>query len=115
MNKDKNQILLDHQDWDTITINKSTKLISKEKPPISKNRRLEKKVELGDLSHNKIPLELRKIIIQKRNSNKWTQKELANKVNLSQQIINDIESGKAIYNHIYINKIKKILNISKQL
>ena len=40
-----------------------------------------------------------------------TQKQLAQKVNLSLQIISNIESGKAIYNHQHINKLKRFLKI----
>ena len=53
--------------------------------------------------------------MKQRNLKKWTQKELANKINLSIQIINEIESGKAIYNHVHINKIKRILKIPKNI
>ena len=38
-------------------------------------------------------------------------KQLAQKCNLPLQIINEIETGKAIYNHQHINKIKRVLKI----
>jgi ribosome-binding protein aMBF1 (putative translation factor) len=113
-----NENLFDHQDWKTIIMKSSVK---KEKQPIvkvTKNKRtninnnnikIEKKVENDDLKHAKVPDDLRIKIIQTRNSKKITQKQLANNVNLSLNIISEIETGKAIYNHQHINKIKRYL------
>ena len=115
-----NNDLFDHQDWKTIIMNSS---IKKDKGPIvsvtkSKNSnfdqnaiKLEKKVENDELKHSKVPDDLRIKIIQIRNSKKLTQKQLANGVNLPLNIISEIESGKAIYNHQHINKIKRYLKI----
>lgn len=115
MNHDKFFNHLDHQDWKTITVKKNTKkteLLPKKKTSnLSKEKVLEKKVEEDNLKHKKIPPELKQKIIQTRCSLSLTQKQLAQKCNLPLQIINDIETGKAIYNHIHINKIKRILKI----
>ncbi|MBD23781.1 MAG: hypothetical protein CMG46_02060 [Candidatus Marinimicrobia bacterium] len=123
MNNNNNkvyEVLLDHQDWDKVIINKNkskkdAENTHKQQNIISKNVKLEKKIEQGELFHNKVPLSLRNEIVKQRNLKKWTQKELANKINLSIQIINEIESGKAIYNHVHINKIKRILKIPKNI
>ena len=109
--------MLDHQDWKTIQINNKKKHVEEknEKKKYSDNtllqRSIEKKADNDELKHKKLTLELRNNIIKTRNSLKLTQKELANKTNLSVQIINDIESGKAIYNHQHIQKLKRILKI----
>ena len=50
-------------------------------------------------------------IIQGRNAKNFTQKQLANSINLPLQVVSEIESGKAIYNHQHINKIKRYLKI----
>ncbi len=106
---------LDHQDWKTITVNKNNKnndsVPKKKQSNLSKEKVLEKKVEEDNLKHKKIPPELKQKIIQTRCALSLTQKQLAQKCNLPLQIINDIETGKAIYNHIHINKIKRILKI----
>ena len=110
--------VLDHQDWKQVTLkskqsrinekNKSTKKISQEK---QKDIKLHKQVEEDNLKHTKITQELRTKIIQARASQKWKQKDLAQKCNLPISVINEIESGKAIYNPQHINKIKKVLKI----
>ena len=76
-----------------------------------KAKSIEKKADEGNLKHKHITKELRLQIQQARNSKGLTQKQLANNCQLTQQIINDIESGKAIYNHQHINKIKRHLKI----
>jgi len=109
----------DHQDWKTILVNKKkTKSecrkennISKPSSANQKIKSIEKKAEEGDLKHKKITKELKLQIQQTRNSKGLTQKQLAQKCQLTQQIINDIESGKSIYNHSHISKIKRILKI----
>jgi len=108
---------LDHQDWNTIVVKKNK---NKDKDKVESNKKnttdvkakkLEKKVEDDDLKHKKIPNDLKQKIIVGRCSKKMTQKELAQKCNFPLQVINDIECGKAIYNHVHINKIKRILKI----
>ena len=121
---DKNQAIdfqqtFDHQDWKKVIIKKpkTTTEFRKENnisKPSSTNQKLksiEKKAEEGDLKHKKITKELRLQIQQARNSKGLTQKQLAQQCQLTPQIINDIESGKAIYNHSHISKIKRILKI----
>lgn len=114
----KKQESLAHQDWKQVTIRsresinqekmKSTKKISQAQ---QKDIKLHKQVEEDNLKHMKITNELRTKIIQSRTSQKWKQKDLAQKCNLSVSVINDIESGKAIYNPQHINKIKRILKL----
>ena len=107
----------DHQDWKPIIIKK--KQIDKNKININPKQSLEsqkinsieKKAEIGDLKHKQITKELRLEIQKARNSKGLTQKQLAQQCQLTVQIINDIESGKSIYNHNHINKIKRSLQI----
>lgn len=117
---DKKQASLDHQDWKQVVINpkkntsakhggtKPTKVLSQSQ---QRETSLLKKAENDDLKHTKITNELRTKIIQGRASQKWKQKDLAQKCNLPISVINEIESGKAIYNPQHINKIKRILKI----
>jgi len=46
-----------------------------------------------------------------RTAKSLTQKQLASSINLSLQIISDIESGKALYNPQHISKIKRYLKL----
>ena len=109
---------LDHQDWTTVTL-KTKKTIKQENKQTTKklsqaqqrDNKLLKKAENDELKHDKVPQELRTKIIQTRASLKWKQKDLAQKCNYPVTVINEIESGKAIYNPQHINKIKRVLKI----
>ena len=112
---------LNHQDWKQVIIKKkdskntgtntntntnTKKLSDKQQTDI----KLLKQADNDELKHKKVPPEIIKQIQQKRGSLKWTQKQLAQKVNLQVSIINDIETGKANYNPQHITKIKRALN-----
>ena len=118
---------LDHQDWKQIIIHSKHKNINdsnSKKTKVVKNKngeknkidnKLDKKVEDGDMKHKIISLKLRQEIQKRRTSQNLTQKDLATRVNLPVIVINEIESGKAIYNHQHINKIKRFLKIPKDV
>jgi len=115
---DKHFEVLDHQDWKPVVV--KTKQSIKEEQNTSSNKlsasqqrdhKLLKQVDNDELTHKKISPELRKTIQQGRASLKLKQKDLAQRTNLSVSIINDIETGKAIYNPQHINKIKRVLKI----
>lgn len=117
MNKedcDKLYSELDHQDWKTIVVKKKRE-DKTSKPKISneqqKLKSIEKKADNDELKHKTITLELRQNIQKARCLKNLTQKQLANNINLPLQVISDIESGKAIYNHQHINKIKRYLKL----
>ena len=114
---------MEHQQWETqfvylkdksraINLSNNNSIINKSSnKPVSKEKKLDKQIEEGKLKHTVISNEL-KISIQKARSTKnLTQKQLANLCNLPVSVINDIETGKAKYNHVQINKIKRVLNI----
>ena len=107
---------LDHQDWKTIKVNKDPKEnIEKKKKKVNSNiqniKKIEKKAEEDNLKHIKITNELKNNIIKGRIAIGLTQKELSKKCNFPLQIINEIETGKAIYNYNHINKIKRVLKM----
>ena len=116
---ENNTSYLDHQDWKTLIIHKK-----KDKQNNSNNNNnknldpntqklisIEKKADNDNLKHDKITKELRIQIQQARSSKGLTQKQLANQINIPLQKISEIETGKAIYNHNDINKIKRFLKI----
>ena len=72
---------------------------------------IENKANNDELKHKQLSTDLRMSIQKARCSAGLTQKELAQKINVSHQIISDIESGKAIYNEQHINKLKRFLKI----
>ena len=115
---DKHFEVMDHQDWKQVTI-KTKQSIKEEKKTSSKklsesqqrDHKLLKQVDNDELTHKKISPELRRNIQQSRSALKWKQKDLAQRTNLPVSIINDIETGKAIYNSQHMNKIKRVLKI----
>lgn len=111
----KERVTLQHQDWTTVTLNSKKTTVPTTTPKLSqaqqRDNKLMKKANNDELKHDKVPQELRTKIIQKRASLKWKQKDLAQKCNFPVTVINEIESGKAIYNPQHINKIKRILKI----
>ena len=114
---EKHFATLEHQDWTPVVVKKknkkdTTNTTKKTNPQNQKIMKIEKSVEEDNLKHKKITPELKQKIIQGRCAQKLTQKELAQKCNLPLQVINEIETGKAIYNFQHINKIKRILKIT---
>ena len=64
----------------------------------------------------KLSLESRTLIQQSRIKNKWSQKELANKVNVTDKIINELESGKMKNPPpALINKLNNVLKMKIKL
>ena len=108
---------MEHQNWETFIIHCKDKKkkgnVNETKPEkqLTKSQKIEKMEKEDNLKHKKIDKELSKKIQQSRLSKGWTQKQLAQKINVNQNIINDIESGKAIYNGQHIGKLKRLLNI----
>ena len=104
-----------HQDWKTIIIKNPKQNVKNTKKKINntniKKISIEKKADNDELKHKQLSTDLRISIQKARCSKNLTQKELAQKINVSHQIISDIESGKAIYNEQHINKIKRFLKI----
>jgi len=112
---DKNSV--DHQDWKPVIVktqkkNEGAKTSTRK---VSESQQRDKKIlkqdAEGDLKHRKVSPELRKQLQQARSSVGLTQKQLSQRVNLPVSVINDIETGKAIYNHQQINKIKRFLKL----
>ncbi|KAG2469757.1 EDF1 factor, partial [Polypterus senegalus] len=65
--------------------------------------------ETEELHHERVTLEVGKVIQQGRQSKGMTQKDLATKINEKPQIIADYESGKAIPNNQVLGKIERAL------
>ena len=114
---------MEHQDWETHIIHCKTSKTTNSKNPslnnkdkkthkdVSKSVKLEKLVEKDELTHKVIPKELSDLIRNKRCEMKLKQKDLAKQLNVNVSVINEIESGKAIYNGKLVSRIKRKLNI----
>ncbi|XP_076455381.1 endothelial differentiation-related factor 1-like [Babylonia areolata] len=67
--------------------------------------------ETEELHHEHIGLDVAKLIQQGRQSKGFTQKDLAQKINEKQQVINEYESGRAIPNNQVMGKLERALGI----
>ncbi|KAH7861570.1 hypothetical protein Vadar_027887 [Vaccinium darrowii] len=70
-------------------------------------RKLDEETE--NLSHDRVPTELKKAIMQARQDKKLTQAQLAQLINEKPQVIQEYESGKAIPNQQIIGKLERAL------
>lgn len=111
---------MDHQDWEEVKIGnkKKTKEANKnvytienkktdeQKSIAAKNFKLENEIDVVKIET--VPSALSKEIIQLRTQNKLNQKDFAQKLYVQHTLIQDIESGKAIYNQDTKKVIKQI-------
>ena len=111
---------MEHQNWDTIYV-KTNKFIEQQKKKeninkekknnfnenFSKENKINKKIENGEMKHEKMDVSFGKNLQKLRLSKNLTQKDLANKLNIPVKTINDIESGKAKHNGQLMNKINR--------
>lgn len=67
--------------------------------------------ETEELHHDRVPLEVGKVIQQGRQSKGLTQKDLATKINEKPQVIADYECGKAIPNNQVMGKIERAIGL----
>ena len=67
--------------------------------------------ETEELKHDKIDLQVGKIIQQARNAKGITQVELARLINEKQQIINEYEQAKGIPNQQILAKLERALGV----
>ena len=112
---------MEHQDWNQyiihcknpINVEKDVKNDKKKKNYApNKDKKLEEKIKKGEpLNHKKIDKELSKKIQAARLEKGLTQKQLANRLSLPDKLINNIETGKAIYNGQQLSRINCFLKI----
>lgn len=114
---------MEHQDWETVVFKKKSQHeITREKVPrqnghtVTPSQKPAWKIEQQVDSENGKPLnlvssEVAKAIINGRIALKLTQKQLAQRLNLQEKDVKDIESCKAIENKALIARIKRTLGI----
>ena len=105
---------MEHQDWEPVHLKKKCKTLNedgtkKTEYVKSKETKLEENIEEGNLSHKKMDLSFGIALQKYRLSQGFTQKDLANKLNIPAKDINEIESGKAKHNGHLMGKIKRIM------
>ncbi|TKS84376.1 Endothelial differentiation-related factor 1 -like protein [Collichthys lucidus] len=71
--------------------------------------------ETEELHHDRVPLEVGKVIQLGRQENGLTQKDLATKINEKPQVIADYEAGRAIPNNQVMGKIERAIETPQKL
>jgi ribosome-binding protein aMBF1 (putative translation factor) len=107
---------MSHQDWKPVSIsNPNKKCVEKniEKRPDKVELKSGVKLDENDevIKIKTVPREIGNLITNARITKKLTRKQLANNLNLKEDIIADIELGKGIYDGNLIAKIKKHLGV----
>ncbi|XP_055686994.1 endothelial differentiation-related factor 1 homolog [Lutzomyia longipalpis] len=67
--------------------------------------------ETEELKHEKISLDVGKLIMQGRQSKGMSQKELATKICEKPQVVNEYEAGRGIPNNVILAKMERALGI----
>ncbi|XP_030385450.1 endothelial differentiation-related factor 1 homolog [Scaptodrosophila lebanonensis] len=67
--------------------------------------------ETEELRHDKIPLDVGKLIMQGRQGKGLSQKDLATKICEKQQVVTDYEAGRGIPNNLILGKMERVLGI----
>jgi putative transcription factor len=110
------------QDWDQIKWNKKpqknkssliantgeVETFNKSKNP-TMNDKMRKLENSEETAHKKVSFSMKMKLQKARLEKKMTQKELAQSIQVKQQIINDYETGKAIPDSGIINKLQRVL------
>lgn len=67
--------------------------------------------ETDELRHEKVSLDLGKLIMQGRQAKGMSQKDLATKICEKPQIVNDYEAGRGIPNNVVLGKIERAIGL----
>ena len=116
---------MDHQDWKQVILrnpNAPSKKEAEKKKLIKKPVQHNSNNLSGGVSFKKLDgddvQKLEKVskndvqkIQQARLAQKMSQKDLANRLNVKQTVINELESGKMNKNNQFVSKVKKVLRI----
>ena len=93
---------MQHQDWETVVLTKPVKVV--QTAP-------KKKPETDEIvAPPEITFSLQKAIQQARLAQKWSQKDLAQKLNVTVATINQYENGTAVPNNQFIATMEKLMN-----
>lgn len=101
------------QDWTPVVFKKKSESEPKGPKGPTHLQKLDENSE-NYKDHRKIDKVLADAIKQKRIEMKLTQEKLAQKVNVRSNVINDIESQRGVYDTNVIERVKRVLGITKK-
>ncbi|KAK7094653.1 endothelial differentiation-related factor 1-like [Littorina saxatilis] len=94
---------------DVDTSKKFTAGTNKQSAAAKNTAKLDRETE--ELHHDHVSLDVCKLIQQGRQNKGFTQKDLAQRINEKQQVINEYESGRAIPNNQVMGKLERAIGI----
>lgn len=104
-----------HQDWEPVVFRKPKKVIEVvHRDPLAEQRNALRKLENEEKKCSKLAMDMRQKMTQARVTHKLSQTDLAKKINVRPQLIQELESGKCIPDSekSVLNKLQKTLNVS---
>tara|TARA_B110000495_G_C22399060_1_gene255235 strand:+ start:22 stop:336 length:315 start_codon:yes stop_codon:yes gene_type:complete len=103
---------MEHQDWKTLVIHPKVKKNETKKNIFIKSnlQKMNESEEEGKLSHAKMDSTFGKSLQKFRLNKSYTQKDLAQKLNIPAKDINEIENGKMKHNGQLMGKIKRFIH-----
>jgi ribosome-binding protein aMBF1 (putative translation factor) len=103
---------LDHQDWETLILR--TKSIKPKSAPDLEPSHLRALKDNPEVFANKLfENDYVQAVLKARLEKKWSQKDLAQKVNADFSIIQKLEQGKSIYDAKLKSKLNRVLNLGR--
>ncbi|ARF09707.1 helix-turn-helix protein [Indivirus ILV1] len=116
---------MDHQDWTPIIIGRKEKKssntntstivnsthLNQQKKPVTHATKIEQKMEEGTFDLPKVTHNLQQQIQQARQSKNWTQKQLAQACNITESVVKNYESGKAVPAQQDLDKMSRALGV----
>ena len=104
-----------HQDWEPVVFRKpKTEVHTVQRDPLAEQRNALRKLENEEKKLSFLSLEMRQKLTQARIAQNLSQTQLANKINMRPQIIQELESGKTVLDSekCVLNKLQKVLRVS---
>ena len=99
-----------HQDWTPVVFKKKTEKDKPKHVEVNPMKKLDDHKE--SFEHKKIPKYISDSVRKTRTDKKMTQDQLAKLINEKPCVVNDIENGRGVYEHVKINKVLKALGLS---
>lgn len=103
---------LHHQDWETVIFHKKPSK-SAATPDLEPSHLRALKDNPESFVNKAFDAKYIQAVIKARLDQKWSQKDLAQKINVDFAVIQKFEQGKGIYDAQLKNKLNRILNLGK--
>ncbi len=103
---------LHHQDWETVIFHKKPSK-SSTAPDLEPLHLRALKDNPESFVNKAFDSKYIQAVIKARLERKWSQKDLAQKINVDVSIIQKLEQGKGIYDAQLKNKLNRVLNLGK--